>query len=81
MAFRLSIDAAELQAERPGRSSRRLCIEGREVELETDLEGLHDHVYRAILAGTGLELSHARPALDLCFALQNQGVGSRGAAE
>lgn len=80
VAFRLSIDAGELEPENRGRSSRRLCIQGREVVLETDLDGLHDCVYRAIVAGAGLDLPQARPALDLCFQLQNQGAGSRGAA-
>jgi UDP-N-acetyl-2-amino-2-deoxyglucuronate dehydrogenase len=79
VTFRLSIDPGELELESRGQSSRKLCIQGRQVVLETDLEGLHEHVYRAILAGAGLELPEARPALDLCFALRSQGVGSRGA--
>lgn len=73
VTFRLSIDPAELDAADRWHSRRRLLVQGREVVLETDLERLHDHTYRAILAGTGQTLEQARPSLDLCFALERSG--------
>jgi len=73
VSFRLSIDPAELGPADRGRSRRRLLVQGREIVLETDLERLHDHTYRAILAGTGQTLEQARTSLELCFALERAG--------
>jgi UDP-N-acetyl-2-amino-2-deoxyglucuronate dehydrogenase len=71
ITFRLSIDAAELPTA-GARSLRRLTVSGREVHLDGDLDGLHDRVYEAILGGRGLELADAKPALELCFALDKR---------
>jgi len=78
--FRLSIDADELPSS-ASEGRRRLSIPGREIDLGTTLEGLHDRAYAAILDGRGLDLEQARPALELCFALAADATHAGTAAE
>lgn len=64
----LSLDAADLPAEPRAQAPtacRRLVIDGEEIDLSDGFSELHTRVYADILAGRGLGLADARPAIEL----------------
>jgi UDP-N-acetyl-2-amino-2-deoxyglucuronate dehydrogenase len=66
----LSLEAADLP---PGASAahRSLTLDGEPVEFSDGFTDLHTQVYAALLAGRGLGLADARPAISLAHALRH----------
>ena len=68
VSWRLSVDMNELpdHARQAGQSTfRRMCVDGDEVLFSDGFTDLHTRVYEEILAGRGLGIDDARPAIEL----------------
>jgi UDP-N-acetyl-2-amino-2-deoxyglucuronate dehydrogenase len=77
----LSVDAADLAFEvQPGRKStyRSIRVDGEEVEFTEGFTDLHTEVYRAVLGGSGLRLSEARPAIELVYQIRTTELSEPG---
>ena len=63
----LSIDAADLPAERPdGQTTyRSITVDGEEIEFSGGFRDLHTVVYEETLAGRGFGIADARPSIEL----------------
>lgn len=75
----LSVDAADLPPDtaRAGhRTFRSIAVDGRELEFSEGFGDLHTHVYGDVLAGRGVGIEDARPAIELVHALRTAGSGT-----
>jgi UDP-N-acetyl-2-amino-2-deoxyglucuronate dehydrogenase len=76
----LSVDAEDAPRELRGGSpvaQRRLSVDGEELDLSDGFSELHTRVYADILAGKGLGLADARPAIELAHRIRHcANVGS-----
>jgi UDP-N-acetyl-2-amino-2-deoxyglucuronate dehydrogenase len=70
----LSVDQVDLPSghlEKGKAAFRSLTIDGEEVEFSDGFADLHTRVYRDILAGKGLGLDAAKPAIELAHRIRN----------
>ncbi len=69
----LSIDPADCpEPWAPGRmSSKSITVDGEEISLSGDAGALHTRAYEAALAGEGIGIDEARPAIELVHALRS----------
>lgn len=70
----LSIDENDLPVETRAAGKfayRSLVIDDKEVDLSAGFTDLHTEVYRDILAGGGMGIEDARPAIDLVYQIRN----------
>lgn len=57
-----------------GEPSRKLVVDGEEIDFTTGFAGLHTRLYKETLAGRGFGLSEARPAIELVHAMREAEV-------
>lgn len=72
----LSIDANDLPAEAKGEKTtyRSITIDGAEFEFSEGFTELHTDSYRAVLAGEGFGLSHARPCIETVALIRDSAI-------
>lgn len=79
----LSVDPADVPAaqRRSGNAAyRSMCVDGESLDLSDGFSELHTRVYQDILAGRGLGLAAARPAIELAHRIRQCPVVSPGAS-
>jgi len=57
-----------------GEPSRKLTVDGEEIDFTTGFTGLHTRIYEETLAGRGYGLSDARPAVELVHSMREAGI-------
>ncbi len=78
----LSIDAADLPAERPdGQTTyRSITVDGEEIEFSGGFRDLHTVVYEEALAGRGFGIADARPSIELVHRIRTAAPTAPGEA-
>lgn len=66
----LSVDAADLPVGSTRSAFRAITVDGTEIDFSDGFTALHTRAYESILAGNGLSLADARPAIDLVSRLR-----------
>jgi len=81
VTWQLSVDAAdlpELMRMAGGHAFRSLTVDGEEIEFSGGFRDLHARVYEEILAGQGLGIEDARPAIELVHAVRQASLARCG---
>jgi len=76
----LSIDAADLPAERPAGQTtyRSITVDGEEIEFSGGFRDLHTVVYEETLAGRGFGIADARPSIELVHRIRTAAPSAPG---